>query len=125
MATSGLAGIDDCSSGPGSCGPYPGNGCGINCDNNNFQCAWPNFPECKGIYCTKQPSLPSKAGCGATLFFTSGCNSIQASAIIRDCGPNPGCNSLRLLPAQWQLPAAHCLPQHCRLHGFVRVLQPH
>lgn len=82
----GLAAIDNCV-GIGSC---PLN-CGSRaCDVNNWEAAYPNYPDC-GISCEKIPTMPRLSGCDATVWFESPCRpGVHFGARLWECGPDDG-----------------------------------
>jgi hypothetical protein len=124
----GIAGIDDCSAGPGSCGVN----CGKSCTANYYHCAWPHFSECSGApNCNDQTGLPNVSGCGKILWFKDHCSGNTVCANIQDCGPVAGqyrstgyCNSTShpliacLNSNAFSVLCNFCNPQN---YGFVYV----
>lgn len=85
MAYYGIAGIDNCSAGPGSCGVN----CGTVCDDNEWQWAWPHFTECNGLPCNANTGAPFYSNaCGTNgVRVTCVCTGRAPYPIFKDCGP--------------------------------------
>jgi hypothetical protein len=78
----GAVAIENCSSGPGSCGVN----CSKPCSSSGYWCAYPHFTECGSTQCNVKTDLPKGKSCGNQYEF-AGCKGTVYPKLY-DCGPS-------------------------------------